>query len=308
MAFSSLTMNAVTVVYPRDVTINVVTAGTLINSGNMLKDQIARHSILHLTITGNINVNDIYSLYAYFDAVQTIDLSNANIIGVTNDKNYKDYPNDCYPNAFFGLSQYDITLTKIIIPKSTKSIQNNAFNFTSSILSKEGSPLTDFTIPSNVTSLGAGIFQYKYNPYFTCTLRNLRSEILNPQLVKCDSYTSPFLGIDYYGCTLHVPYGTKAIYENTEYWNAFQNIVEDAQIITTNINTIEATSKISIYPNPCTNSLHIIAVGAVEIINMSGAVVKMVDVLENESVDVSDLSKGVYFVRVGQSVSKLVKE
>ncbi len=59
-------------------------------------------------------------------------------------------------------------------------------------------------------------------------------------------------------------------------------------------------NKITIYPNPCANGFNISRVGNYQLLNSSGVTVK--NVVGGEYVDVSDLAKGIYFVRgVGEN-------
>ena len=75
-------------------------------------------------------------------------------------------------------------------------------------------------------------------------------------------------------------------------------------------------NELRIYPNPTKDFLnikHSEGVSKVEIINMAGVVVKSIDNLDQERVDVSMLNSGVYFVKVASkektvTVSKFIKK
>ena len=72
-------------------------------------------------------------------------------------------------------------------------------------------------------------------------------------------------------------------------------------------NTIENTN-VAIFPNPFTNEVTISGVnGLVEVINTLGQVVLTTTVSETETINTTSLAKGVYFIKVKNADSKLVK-
>ncbi len=69
-------------------------------------------------------------------------------------------------------------------------------------------------------------------------------------------------------------------------------------------------SRISVYPNPATDKIHISGVQLnqnVGIYNIAGSLVKNEKLLSN-SIDVSNLKSGVYFIKVDSTVSKFTKQ
>jgi len=81
-----------------------------------------------------------------------------------------------------------------------------------------------------------------------------------------------------------------------------------------------ATQNISIYPNPVTNQLNIEfgvstsvneQIQRISILNITGKIVKTI-VSNNNTIDVSNLTKGIYFLQIqtenGMAVSKFIKD
>lgn len=66
-----------------------------------------------------------------------------------------------------------------------------------------------------------------------------------------------------------------------------------------------ATEDFTVYPNPATDVINVVGAKEVTILNLSGKIIKK----STESViSVADLEKGLYFVRAGKKVIKLVKK
>ncbi len=107
--------------------------------------------------------------------------------------------------------------------------------------------------------------------------------------------------------------------------NDFTNTVEynvtaqngDAQIweitvsIATEINTVAKTGVLNIYPNPATTKIQIntsLLNNNIQIIDITGEVVKnIIDFKSNNYIDISDLKDGIYFVKIGNQVKRLIK-
>ena len=96
------------------------------------------------------------------------------------------------------------------IPKSVTALGTEAFN----TLQR----MTSVTIPSWITSVGSRAFQY-------CTgLQTIYCEIEKPFPISNET----FIWVTD-NATLYVPYGTKSLYQATEGWKLFTNIVEMSQ-------------------------------------------------------------------------------
>jgi len=103
------------------------------------------------------------------------------------------------------------------------------------------------------------------------------------------------------------------------YWNVFVEECQytDTVIITfsqclNNINTLNKSNITRIYPNPAHNNIQIEIEGSqyadkVKILNIDGKLVKQVSIDEN-IINISDLENGVYFIKIGNSIKKFIKE
>lgn len=121
------------------------------------------------------------------------------------------------PNTLIEIGKYAFMncsgLTSVEIPNSITTVEEGAFYNCPS--------LSTLTIPNSVSYIGAMCFA-------SCSaMTDIYSYIQNPSDVTL-VYTNTFASIPTSTCTLHVPYGTTALYMNANQWNAFTNIVEMA--------------------------------------------------------------------------------
>ena len=112
-----------------------------------------------------------------------------------------------------------------VIPKSVTALGTEAFN----TLQR----MTSVTIPSWITSIGDRAFQF-------CTgLQAIYCEIEKPFPVSVNAFTWVTDK-----ATLYVPYGTKKLYQATEGWKDFNNIVEMDQTAVREVTRSVTTSDV----------------------------------------------------------------
>ena len=131
-----------------------------------------------------------------------------------------------------GAFQFCTGLTSIDIPATVTSIEDDAFSSCSG--------LTSITIPAGVTSIGNSAF-YECTGLTSINIPASVNSIDNSAFADCTSLSDVYVnwtdlsGVATYftvfnyiasPATLHVPYGTKAMYESAKPWNSFTTIVE----------------------------------------------------------------------------------
>ena len=118
-------------------------------------------------------------------------------------------------DSFKGLAH----VTKVDIPEGVTDLGDYTFY--------PCRALEELTIPSTISSDGIHDLTF-----YDCTgLKVIRCYIKSPSPLS-SKYTGPFgsngddVDVTYKQAALYVPYGTKALYESTDGWNKFQNIIE----------------------------------------------------------------------------------
>ena len=107
---------------------------------------------------------------------------------------------------------YENNLTSVVIPNSVREIGYQSFAFCYK--------LKNIEIPNSVTSIGSSAFSYSPN------VEVIKVHIRQPFTISDRCFT----GFSSYAvkenATLYVPFGTKSLYEQTDGWKDFKNIVE----------------------------------------------------------------------------------
>jgi hypothetical protein len=238
--------------------VHVAKAGTLpdLISGEEM------YLIEELTLTGELNGTDIrhiwkmagldwkyeatksgdydYSTVPTDGILKVLDISDASIVeGGTWYYVLISYPPQFLTTRANCISEYMFNgcgLESIRLPNDVTSIDDFSFS--------DCSDLTSVTIPNSVTSIGKWAF-WKCNSLLSLTIPNSVTSIGDWAFSGCDGLTTIVSDIEnpfeinknvfnsstndiYANATLIVPDGTKSLYQATEGWNLFQNIVEYA--------------------------------------------------------------------------------
>ena len=193
------------------------------------------------------------------------------------------------PESCFYECQFSGTLT---LPEGLTKIGKEAF--------AQCTSLTGLELPSTLNNIGNLAFGM-------CPgLTSIEIEALMPPY----SPTTVFSFVDW-DIPVHVPYGTKPLYEETPGWTNFTNIIDDLDAV----NELE-TDDFAVYPNPVADQLHVSCQGLnlVSVYDAQGLKISSMEA-ENEDacLDFSKQASGVYFVVVTtaegrKKASRVVKE
>ena len=215
--------------------------------------------------------------------------------------------------AAFGSNQ----ISNLTLGNGLTIIEENAFNgnqLTSfdfptgvSIIKKQvvaNNLIEHVVIPSWITEIKEGAFAG--NPMLTVTSFSVTA----PDIFTANDLTDSFAA-DRSNIDLYIPAGTEGPYvtDMGALWTGFKSVSGTASIEDTDLN-----NNLSIYPNPVTSQFTIDTEGQVEsvtILNTTGRIVETI-VNATNTVDVSNLTPGVYFVQVqtenGLVSKKIIKE
>jgi len=109
---------------------------------------------------------------------------------------------------------------------------------------------------------------------------------------------------------VYVPFGSATAYSVTSPWNSMKEIIEYDPIYASIDNVKE--NPIAVYPNPTVGRFYIInsdkSIEKIQIINLSGEIIKEMSANSQMMFDISHLQKGVYFIRVNNMVTKISKK
>jgi hypothetical protein len=206
-----------------------------------------------------------------------------------------------------------IGLTSVIIPNSLSSIGNSVFYNCSSLASitipdrvisikywtfYNCSNLASVTIPESVTSIGGSAF-------LGCSSL-LSVTNLNP--VPQDISEDVFSNVDLSKVTLYVPAGSVERYTATGVWKDFKPITA---YVSSAIESSEAESGVSLYPNPIAESFRIEGLNVptqVTVMDANGNPLLKQTVKDRENILAGHLPPGVYLVRVNEKTVKVIKQ
>ncbi len=169
------------------ITVNVSTAGGF--SAALTTAGGNANTVTNLTVTGNINAQDIFFMRDNMPLLATLDLGGVTI------KAYNTEPDNKIPTASFNNKT---SLTSIILPNSTTVIGNNAFYGCSGLTG-------DLTIPSSVTSIG-------FYAFASCT--GFKGSLTIPVSVTAIGVRA-FMGCSGFTGSLTIPNSVTSIGEST---------------------------------------------------------------------------------------------
>ena len=190
------------------------------------------------------------------------------------------------PNSVTTIGDYAFEectgLTSVAIPNSVTLICDYAFNGCSRI--------TKITIPKSVRYIGYEAFACndKLEVY-------VEWDNLSPELMSFDE--QPFSDNIFQQGTLYVPTGSKALYEQTEPWKNFMNIVE---YTVDGIEEIEAEGGVTIGVEGGKIVVNGAGDAKVKVFGTNGAAV-----YSGAADNLPELAAGIYIVRVGSTVKKV---
>lgn len=195
-------------------------------------------------------------------------------------------------SAFYGCS-----FTDIILPDGITAINNGIFS--------KCTKLTNIEIPNSVTTIGNTAFYY-CTELREITLPENITEIKDYafsgcsklSLVKCYAATPPTCNSIFMGTPedmiIRVPQAYLDLYKANESWNKYDIRAIETESID------EMAEATTLYPNPAIDRLYIESYDNIieaSIYSISGALLYKTTPNGN-SIDVSNLNKGAYFVRI----------
>ena len=211
-------------------------------------------------------------------------------------------------------------LENIEIPDSVTEIEDSAFNGCNN--------LKAIKIPDSVTKIGAQVFQDNEALEDVELSKNL-TEIGKYSFDACNAIrevrihasTPPKLGEgvfrgvfepDYNDdeerkVPLKVPTGAAAKYRNAPQWDQFQISVDPS--LETNEEALSKASTVSVYPNPATGTFFIKTDKAetATLLNIEGKLIRTLSLkADTNTINITGLPAGVYFVVVGGKSHKLI--
>lgn len=222
----------------QETTIRVSEPGTL--SSIITNDE--KNNTYKLTVLGNLDARDFKTIRNEIPNLKIIDLSETFIVaysGVNGTLAYNsNYPESEVPsNAFSEKSN----CTTIILPKTAISIGDYTFNnckFLSDLsLPEKLTKIGNFAF-NNCNSLTSLILPNKVTIIYDCFLNGCNNikKITLKNNIPVNLSSKSFYGFSPNKCTLEVPLGSLAAYQNAEYWKLFSIVESGSTSITTKKN------------------------------------------------------------------------
>ena len=221
-----------------------------------------------------------------------------------------DIKNVTFPDNFIGIDAYAFCysqLESVSLPSSIEVIFEQAFS---------GTKLTSISVPAGVTQLSDAVFA-DCTSLNTVTLPKGLKDVGNRAFYRCtalttinclgttpsefdawETYTDPFFGVDCTKITVRCPQSALSSYKASEWGDFFQNIegadlsnVTSLEIEDIEISTTDNTLQISMKNNANVN---------ISVYTIDGKILYSENNV-NHSVEISDLSQGVYIVSISNN-------
>jgi hypothetical protein len=176
---------------------------------------------------------------------------------------------------------YDTRLTSVILPNQLKSMETYAFTGCSS--------LRKINMPASLTFIGDNVF-------WDCNVLNTITTFASNPLNISNSL-DVFLNVSSTKCTLYVPHGSLNAYREASQWNKFVNMIE----MEAALENSAGNTKIGVYPNPFLESFSISGItGMADVVvtDLNGKIRIHQQVLERESISLSNCPSGFYLVSI----------
>lgn len=194
--------------------------------------------------------------------------------------------------AFYGCS----TVKEFKMPSKLTKIGTRSFG--------KCSGLTNIDIPVGVTSIGYGAFEF-------CTgLQTIHAYPVKAVDLSAHSYALVFNSVNKSKCILYVPSEAKYSYMTSDEWFTFSKIIG----MTTDVEG-EVNAAIKLFPNPVKDQFRLDGLSeptSVSVLDMQGKVLIFRTMYQDEMIDVSDLPKGTYLIRIqlstGIKILRMMKE
>ena len=201
-------------------------------------------------------------------------------------------------------------LTSVTIPNSVTTIGGWAFEGCTGLTSVTiGNSVTTIGIKAfngctslSVLQIGTSVNTIEDRAFYKCSGLNT---------IDCKAENPPVLGSAVFGSinkdnvTVIVPCEKSSLYQNAIGWSLFNNIVENCE---SSIDVVEE-NQILVYPNPAKENITLRADEDIFIYNSLGQIVKQINNPKGETtISISDLPRGIYYLKTGNKQQKLIKE
>ncbi len=181
--------------------------------------------------------------------------------------------------AFYGC----LNLTSITLPNTIVNIGFHSF---------ANCPLLEeIVIPASIQQINSNAFSYSEGLNYIYILKNVPFYLWEDAFSDINDHVH-----------IVVPCDCIEAFEAAEEWEGIQ-LYDDCGHVGVGET---AANTLNVYPNPASETLTIKAEGLVTIVDETGRIVKTLFVDQKKTFDLQGLSNGIYFVKVGNEVKKVL--